>query len=206
MKKFTKLFLLCASTAAVTAAVATSAMAAESTLTATYATDESGSTGTVTITCASEDEVQTLLILKPDSDRTSIATTDILQIDQQDGSITTATVPALSEDNEDEKGTYTVLVGGTSGDLYIGTFSIGGEEVLMGDVVSPSGIYGNDATAVLKDVGDIEKLTGKAAFAADVISPSGIYGNDASAILRWVADYRDDSVGTTGTTATYSGE
>ncbi len=145
MKKFTKLFLSCAAVAAVTAAVATSAMAADKTLTASYSVAEGASVGTVTITCASEDEAKTLLILKPGADKTAIKTSDILQIDQA-GTIATATVPVLDE--EADKGTYIVLMGGTSGDIYEGKFKIGQGEILMGDVDLDGKVNLTDATKI----------------------------------------------------------
>lgn len=145
MKKFTKLFLSCAAVAAVTAAVATSAMAADKTLTASYSVAEGASVGTVTITCASEDEAKTLLILKPGADKTAIKADDILQIDQA-GTIATATVPVLDE--EADKGTYIVLMGGTSGDIYEGKFKIGQGEILMGDVDLDGKVNLTDATKI----------------------------------------------------------
>lgn len=152
MKKFTKLFLSCAAVAAVTAAVATSAMAAEKTLTATYnePTDATAATTTVTIACNSTDEVQTLLILKPGADKTNIDTQKILQIDQQDAKIATATIPVLDEEKEEDKGTYTVLVGGKSGDIYMGTFTIGAEPVLVGEVDGNGRITQTDAVSILQ--------------------------------------------------------
>ena len=150
MKKFTKLFLSCAAVAAVTAAVATSAMAADKTLTASYETDATTGLGKVTITCDSQDTTKTLLVLKPGSDKTAVKTTDILQIDQKDGAITEAVIPALDETKEADKGTYTVLVGGTSGDIYVGTFTIGATPVLIGDADQDKFVDASDATAILK--------------------------------------------------------
>ena len=149
MKKFTKLFLSCAAVAAVTAAVATSAMAAEKTLTAEYNAADGATVGTVTINCESTDATKTLLILKPNADKTNIAATDILQIDQA-ANITTATVPLLSEENEADKGTYYVLMGGESGDVYVGSFKIGAPTVLIGDVNLDKNITLGDATGIIQ--------------------------------------------------------
>lgn len=196
MKKFTKLFLSCAAVAAVTAAVATSAMAAEMTLSAKYnePTDETAATTTVTITCDSEDEVQTLLILKPSYDKTSVKVADILQIDQQDSSITTATIPVLDEDNDDEKGTYTVLVGGTSGNIYAGTFSIGGTQVLIGDANQDNDVTNNDARLILQVNSKLEgaQYTGNGELAADVDMKNGVTNNDAKYIAQYNSHIYND--------------
>ncbi len=213
MKKFTKLFLSCAAVAAVTAAVATSAMAAEMTLSAKYnePTDETAATTTVTITCDSEDEVQTLLILKPSYDKTSVKVADILQIDQKDSSITTATIPVLDENNDDEKGTYTVLVGGTSGNIYAGTFSIGGEEITIGDVNGDGDVKANDANAILwstvskdadkiKNVGKTINLSdGTTKLVGDVNGDNDIKANDANAALWYTVSKDADKIKEVGT-------
>lgn len=190
MKKFTKLFLSCAAVAAVTAAVATSAMADDKTLSATYSVAEGDSVGTVTINCASEDEAKTLLILKPGADTTAITKDDILQIDQA-GTIATATVPILDE--ETDKGTYTVLMGGTSGDIYKGTFKIGSGGVLIGDVTGDSEINPSDSVAVLKHYAEIDgaELTGDALIAADANEDGDINPSDSICILKYYADFED---------------
>lgn len=201
MKKFTKLFLSVAAVTVVTAAVATSAMAAEKTLTASYATDEGGATGTVAITCDSQDETKTLLILKPGSDRTNVKAADILQIDQN-ANITTAKVPALSEEVEADKGTYTVLMGGTSGDIYVGSFSIGGEPILLGDVDGKAGLDTRDSNAILYWAIDEKPVEGKSGIVGktinladgttmlvgDVDGKVGLDTRDSNAILYWAID------------------
>ena len=195
MKKFTKLFLSCAAVAAVTAAVATSAMAAEKTLTASYGTNATTGLGEVTITCASKDDMKTLLILKPNASKSDIKTADILQIDQA-AEITKATIPALNEENEADKGTYTVLVGGTSGDIYVGTFSIGKPDVKIGDVDGNNRISSGDASLILEHTVGLTQLTGDAAVAADVDGNNRISSGDASCILAYTVGYTDkDSIG-----------
>ncbi len=191
MKKFTKLFLSCAAVAAVTAAVATSAMAADKTLTASYSVAEGASVGTVTITCASEDEAKTLLILKPGADKTAIKADDILQIDQA-GTIATATVPVLDE--EADKGTYTVLMGGTSGDIYEGSFRIGSGGVLVGDVNADTKINLTDATGVVKHYTKTVVLTDADALtAADANEDEKINLSDATCIVKY---YTKSTTGT----------
>ncbi len=201
MKKFTKLFLSCAAVAAVTAAVATSAMAAEKSLTASYSTITDGTTrlGKVTITCDSKDTTKTLLVLKPGSDKTAVKTADILQIDQKDGAITEAVIPALDETTEADKGTYTVLVGGTSGDIYVGTFTIGATPVLIGDADQDTYVDGGDATAILKF--NVGKYTfeGDGEAAADADQDTYVDGGDATAILKFNVgkiDSSNDKIGT----------
>ena len=188
MKKFTKLFLSCAAVAAVTAAVATSAMAADKDLTASYETDATTGLGKVTITCASEDATKTLLILKPGATRTDVKTTDILQIDQKDGAITEAVIPALDKTKDEDRGTYTVLVGGTSGDIYVGTFSIGGTEITLGNVdFSADGITPTDASLILQQaVGKGVLDSNKLAIAAANVDKSadGVTPTDASLVLQ----------------------
>lgn len=188
MKKFTKLFLSCAAVAAVTAAVATSAMAADKTLTASYSVAEGASVGTVTITCASEDEAKTLLILKPGADKTAIKADDILQIDQA-GTIATATVPVLDE--EADKGTYIVLMGGTSGDIYAGQFKIGSAGVLIGDVDGNEDITMNDALAIARYKAAGTPLSDEGMLAADTNQDEDITMDDALCIAHYKAGNAD---------------
>lgn len=190
MKKFTKLFLSLAAVSVVTAAVATSAMAAEKTLTASYAVDEGGATGTVTITCASEDATKTLLVLKPGSDRTAVKATDILQIDQS-ANIATAKLPALSADNEDDKGKYTVLMGGDSGDIYVGYFTIGAS-VLVGDANLSGDITLGDATTIVLHKTNKKVITDETALlAANCNDDDVITLGDATCIVSYKVNKLD---------------
>ena len=191
MKKFTKLFLSCAAVAAVTAAVATSAMAAEKTLTASYGTNATTGLGEVTITCASKDDMKTLLILKPNASKSDIKTADILQIDQA-AEITKATIPALNEENEADKGTYTVLVGGTSGDIYVGSFSIGGTEILVGDADQNQTVTNNDAKLIMQVNAKMKEFEGNGKLAADANQDSSVTNNDAKAIMQYNAKIFND--------------
>lgn len=186
MKKFTKLFLSCAAVAAVTAAVATSAMAEEKTLTATYNEPAEGATTTtVTIQCASEDEAKTLLILKPGVDRTNITDpqNQILQIDQA-GTIATATIPVLNE--ETDKGTYKVYMGGSpSGDIYVGSFKIGSAGVLIGDADLNEDISLADATAIIQYKLKGKELSEEALLAADANQDEDVSLGDATAVIQY---------------------
>lgn len=153
MKKFTKLFLSCAAAAALTAAVATSAMAAEhkSLKVGAYTLDASGTFGTVTIETETPDDMKTLLVLNKGKDLTNFdpEAGDVLQIDQN-GTIATVKLPALSEDNESHKGTYMVYMGGTSGDIYAGSFTIGGSPVKIGDANLDGKVIAQDASMTLE--------------------------------------------------------
>ena len=210
MKKFTKLFLSCAAVAAVTAAVATSAMAADL-AGVQYATDknESGAelaTGTVTITLPTEfkDATKTLLILKPGADKTKIEPAKILQIGQDayTGKVT-AKVEALSADNADQTGTYTVLMGGTEGVIYEGSFYVGnGQPIKVGDVTGEGDVDSMDATCVLyydagltdgaeKSGKIITVSDGSTAKVGDVTGEGDVDSMDATCILYYDAGLTD---------------
>jgi methionine-rich copper-binding protein CopC len=193
MKKFSKLFLSCAAVAAVTAAVATSAMAADKTLTATYNEPADGAaTTTVSINCASTDETKTLVIVSG-TDVTSIDTAKVIQIDQG-ATIESAIVSASLED-----GTYTVLMGGTTGDIYKGTFKIGSGGLLIGDVNFDTRINLTDATLIVKHAGKSALLTGDALTVADVNDDSRINLTDATCIVKY-ASKLTEGIGNAGQT------
>ena len=209
MKKFTKLFLSCAAVAAVTAAVATSAMAAGN-ISATYARDKDPNTGvdlatgTVSIKLPEDytAETKTLLILKPGADKTKIEPAKILQIDQGD-KIVKATVPALTEDGyfdseqkEPMKGTYTVLMGGTGVDkVYETTFNIGGSNQLLGDVNNDKAIDTEDASSILQHYVELARLQNDALLAADANDDGVADTEDASLVLQNYVEL-DSSLGT----------
>lgn len=187
MKKFTKLFLSCAAAAALTAAVATSAMAADGTLKATYALDEGGATGTVTITCASEDEMKTLLVLNKGKDLTNFTADDVLQIDQN-GTITSVKLPALDEKNDSHKGTYMVYMGGTSGDIYAGSFKIGGSDRLLGDVELDGTLDAFDCLGIAKHSAKVSLITDdETKLAADANDDASIDAFDALDVAKYAA-------------------
>lgn len=210
MKKFTKLFLSCAAVAAVTAAVATSAMAAEN-ISATYARDKDPNTGadlatgTVSITLPEDytAETKTLLILKPGADKTKVEPAKILQIDQG-AKIVKATVPALTEDGyfdsektEPMKGTYTVLMGGTGVDkVYETTFNIGGSNQLLGDIDNNKKINIADGTAILKHIGGTAILKGDALQAADTDDNGKINISDGVIELKHIGGTDTTKLGT----------
>lgn len=161
MKKFSKLFLSCAAVAAVTAAVATSVMAAG--ISATYApADATHETATLTIDASGYTAAQkTLLVLKPGKtlETVKVSEGDVLQIDQQDGN-DTITV-ALPKDLADGK--YTVYMGG-DGQVYSTNFKVGtgtDEEYIVGDSNSDGKIRTDDANAILWYTVDDKAVEGK---------------------------------------------
>ena len=196
MKKFSKLFLSCAAVAAVTAAVATSVMAAG--ISATYApADATHETATLTIDASGYTAAQkTLLVLKPGKtlETVKVSEGDVLQIDQQDGN-DTITV-ALPKDLADGK--YTVYMGG-DGQVYSDTFRVGAGKVLIGDANQDGYVEAADATAILKY--NINKYTFKdnGEEAADANQDGYVEAADATAILKYninKIDKTNDKVGT----------
>lgn len=97
-------------------------------LQASYSTSEN--TGVITIAAPSEDYQKTLMVLKPGTDKTNVSAADIIAIDQGED-ISQVRIPAL--DYTEDAGVYTVLMGGTSGDIYMGTFTIGAYSVESGN-------------------------------------------------------------------------
>lgn len=156
MKKFSKLFLSCAAVAAVTAAVATSAMAAGE-ISAEY----SAETASLKITTKYTADQKTLLVLKPGKTLKTVKVTegDVIQIDQQDGN-DTITV-ALPKDLADGK--YPVYMGG-DGQVYSTNFKVGtgtDEEYIVGDSNSDGKIRTGDANAILWYTVDDKAVEGK---------------------------------------------
>ena len=164
MKKFTKLFLSCAAVAAVTAAVATSAMAAgEITGGVTGVTGDVTvpETGAVTITNLSVGETPdantqvTFLVFKGTAD-TDISADSVKGIDQ--GTAVQPTNNGLKSDvtvPESGQETYTVKVGYYKDGAFAvksGTFKLGtptGDDIIIGDVNDTEDVDSFDADAIL---------------------------------------------------------
>lgn len=215
MKKFTKLFLSCTAIAALTASIATSAMAANKNLTKVERT-AGDATDTVTITLPDtyKDEVKTLLILKPGylkADGT-YDTTKILQIGQDAyatdadtavaGTQIKVPIAKLTEptaDADNDKGKYTVLMGGTSGDIYSGTFNVG-SSVLVGDVNLSGDITLGDATAIVLHKTNKKILTDEDSLAAaDCNFDNSITLGDATCVVMYKVN-KPDKAGHVGET------
>ena len=192
MKKFSKLFLSCAAVAAVTAAVATSAMAAGE-VSATYTPAETGATtASLKITTKYTADQKTLLIVPSSVSLDKVTADDVVQIDQN-AEIVDVVLPADLKD-----GTYTVYMGG-DGQVYSDTFRVGAGKVLIGDADQDGFVDGGDATTILKyNVGSVE-LVGDGQAAADADQDGFFDGGDATAILKYnvgVVDSSTEKIGT----------
>lgn len=192
MKKFSKLFLSCAAVAAVTAAVATSAMAAGE-VSATYTPAETGATtASLKITTKYTADQKTLLIVPSSVSLDKVTVDDVVQIDQN-AEIVDVVLPADLKD-----GTYTVYMGG-DGQVYSDTFRVGAGKVLIGDADQDGFVDGGDATTILKyNVGSVE-LVGDGQAAADADQDGFVDGGDATAILKYnvgVVDSSTEKIGT----------
>ena len=153
MKKFSKLFLSCAAVAAVTAAVATSAMAAANDISAKYTAEAGAKTASLKITANYTADQKTLLIVPSSVTLDKVSADDVVQIDQK-ASIVDVVLPAeKSESNPDglEAGNYTVYMGG-DGQIHETTFRVGtgaDEEFVVGDVNGDGKVKAADANAIL---------------------------------------------------------
>lgn len=201
MKKFSKLFLSCAAVAAVTAAVATSAMAAGE-ISAKYTPAETGATtASLKIETKYDADQKTLLIVPSSVSLDKVTADDVVQIDQN-AEIVDVVLPAKLKD-----GTYTVYMGG-DGKIHETTFHVGaGEEILVGDVNQDPlhMIDGTDAVLVLKhsvaDPGDADYLTGakfQAAAQCNALNDTIADGIDATVILKYSVGSEDSDLATTG--------
>ena len=187
MKKFSKLFLSCAAVAAVTAAVATSAMAAGE-ISAEY----SAETASLKITTKYTADQKTLLIVPSSVSLDKVTADDVVQIDQN-AEIVDVALPADLKD-----GKYTVYMGG-DGQVYSDTFRVGAGKVLIGDANQDGYVEAADATAILKY--NINKYTFKdnGEEAADANQDGYVEAADATAILKYninKIDKTNDKVGT----------
>lgn len=192
MKKFSKLFLSCAAVAAVTAAVATSAMAAGE-ISAKYTPAETGATtASLKIETKYDADQKTLLIVPSSVSLDKVTADDVVQIDQN-AEIVDVVLPAKLKD-----GTYTVYMGG-DGQVYSDTFRVGAGKVLIGDADQDGFVGGGDATTILKyNVGSVE-LVGDGQAAADADQDGLVDGGDATAILKYnvgVVDSSTEKIGT----------
>ena len=168
MKKFSKLFLSCAAVAAVTAAVATSAMAA----------------GEISA------DQKTLLIVPSSVSLDKVTADDVVQIDQN-AEIVDVALPADLKD-----GKYTVYMGG-DGQVYSTNFKVGNaSSVLVGDATQDDSIDLDDATAVVKHYMEMNTLTGDALIAADANGDESVDLDDATCIVKYYMEL--DGAGNVG--------
>ena len=181
MKKFSKLFLSCAAVAAVTAAVATSAMAAGG-ISATYtAAGENETTAKLTIDASGYTADQKTLLIVPSSvSLDKVTDGDVVQIDQN-AEIVDVVLPADLKD-----GKYTVYMGG-DGQVYSTNFNVGNvSSVLIGDVNQDDEVTLADATEIILDyVGTKEITNADAKVAADCNDDEDITLGDATCIINY---------------------
>lgn len=181
MKKFSKLFLSCAAVAAVTAAVATSAMAAGE-ISATYtAAGENETTAKLTIDASGYTADQKTLLIVPSSvSLDKVTDGDVVQIDQN-AEIVDVVLPADLKD-----GKYTVYMGG-DGQVYSTNFNVGNvSSVLIGDVNQDDEVTLADATEIILDyVGTKEITNADAKVAADCNDDEDITLGDATCIINY---------------------
>lgn len=180
MKKFSKLFLSCAAVAAVTAAVATSAMAAGE-ISATYTAAGENATAKLTIDASGYTADQKTLLIVPSSvSLDKVTADDVVQIDQN-AEIVDVVLPAKLKD-----GTYTVYMGG-DGQVYSTNFKVGNASpVLIGDVNQDDEVTLADATEIILDyVGTKEITNADAKVAADCNDDEDITLGDATCIINY---------------------
>lgn len=180
MKKFSKLFLSCAAVAAVTAAVATSAMAAGE-ISATYTAAGENATAKLTIDASGYTADQKTLLIVPSSvSLDKVTADDVVQIDQN-AEIVDVVLPAKLKD-----GTYTVYMGG-DGQVYSTNFKVGNaSSVLIGDVNQDDEVTLADATEIILDyVGTKEITNADAKVAADCNDDEDITLGDATCIINY---------------------
>lgn len=180
MKKFSKLFLSCAAVAAVTAAVATSAMAAGE-VSATYTPAADGATtASLKITTNYTADQKTLLIVPSSVTLDKVSADDVVQIDQN-ADIVDVVLPANLKD-----GKYTVYMGG-DGQVYSTNFNVGNvSSVLIGDVNQDDEVTLADATEIILDYVGTKKITNAdAKVAADCNDDEDITLGDATCIINY---------------------
>lgn len=180
MKKFSKLFLSCAAVAAVTAAVATSAMAAGE-ISATYTAAGENATAKLTIDASGYTADQKTFLIVPSSvSLDKVTDGDVVQIDQN-AEIVDVVLPADLKD-----GKYTVYMGG-DGQVYSTNFNVGNvSSVLIGDVNQDDEVTLADATEIILDyVGTKEITNADAKVAADCNDDEDITLGDATCIINY---------------------
>lgn len=199
MKKFTKLFLSCAAVAALTAAVATSAMAAEGDVDLKGAITGTYNAGTLTLTAPNAaDEIKTVVVLDAegetaDPNTVQIKNKNVIGIDQVTESEIVVKLDTTKVDTENKK--YTVLVGGSAGKVYEAAFGKVGSTQLLGDVDGGGAIDVSDGSAILQHFVKVSTLEGDALQAADANDDGTVDVGDGSLVLQYFVKL-DDSLGT----------
>ena len=201
MKKFTKLFLSCAAVAALTAAVATSAMAADSMrgqITGTY------DAGTLTLTAPNAaDEFKTVVVLDAadvaaDPNTVQIKSKNVIGIDQVTESEIVVKLDTTKVDTANKE--YTVLIGGSAGQIYEGTFGkVSGVTFKIGDINISGKIDLTDGTMLLRHIAELDRtgkagvttsatVDGNAVTIGDINVNGKIDLTDSTMLLRYIAE------------------
>ena len=212
MKKLSKIILSVAAATVVTAAMAVTAMAAD-TITGTYDNE----TGVVTMEgVIGSGASQTLLVFKNAAEE--ITSNDIAYINQIDnsGTFSKFTLAAgLKPAKAGESVTYNIKVGGTDGTVQTGTLTIAGDApatvtIIIGDANSDKAINMTDVNRIVRyirddqvsskatgDTGKIKtKPDGNEIIVGDANSDKAINMTDVNRIVRYI---RDDQVSSKAT-------
>lgn len=184
MKNFKKVLLAGAAIAAMTAAVATSAMAADD-FTAAYANGKITLSG-VPAACTAQDQVTMVVISgKDDVNPTS---ENLKQIGQEAGADSVfATIPVGTLADGD----YIVKLGGTDGNIYSDTFTVGDPdtEYILGDADGNNKVDVRDANMIVRYTLGYETLDETAMKAANVNGDATVDVRDANVIVRYTLGY-----------------
>jgi hypothetical protein len=176
-----KLIAVTAAFAAV-ATMSAAAFAATGDVTATY--DADSKTVTAAVEGVTFSDQVTVVITEVDA--ASITSENIYYIDQ-DGSASVLADMGMMESAIEQGKTYEVRVGCTEGDLYVGTFTIGGSstpEYPLGDADLSGDISPADATYVLEAYVGNRELNETATLCADADKSADISPADATYILE----------------------
>jgi hypothetical protein len=217
MKKLSKIMLSVAAASVVTAAMAVTAMAAD-TITGTYNND----TGVVTMEgVIGSGASQTLLVLNNVTEVEN--SSDIAYINQIDnnGTFSTFTLAAgLKPDTASKSVTFNIKVGGTDGTVQTGTLKIAGDApatvtIVIGDVNGDNKPNVQDMTAIRRYIANRNKpgtgteqtgvkktkSEGGEIILGDVNSDNKPNVQDMTAIRRYIANRNKPGTGTeqTGT-------
>lgn len=151
---------------------------------------------TVYISAPNDDEIKTLLIVEG-TDLTNISPSDIIAIDQASEINAVRVPPYLDIDRN-----YTVLMGGTSGNIYHGSFGAG-ERYIVGDVNINYDVKWNDASAIVQyDIGN-QELFETSLIAADCNFDGKVNSRDALENLKYLTVGSNGSIGTVLTEQEY---
>lgn len=183
MKKFTKLFLSCAAVAAITAAVATSAMAAELKGQLAGSTYEDGKLTIVAPADMDTTKAATLLVVPGDG--TSVDAATVEAIDQSASGVA---FDKTGLKNAPTEGKYKVMLGyyDTNGTFKKATSNLFGAGVKIGDANLDDDITLKDATAIIQySLKGVALKSDEAMLAADANQDDDVTLKDATAVIQY---------------------